>query len=240
VNALRALLFDKDGTLVDFDRTWGPAAGEVIRRIAHGNADHIARLQDVSHFLPDEDRFLPTSPLLAGSSAEYGPLWAEILGRTPDRAFLTEIDVLFREEGRRFITPIGTPKQAFTRLKAAGFELGIASNDAEANTRLQADLLGLTGLLAGVYGYDSGHGAKPGPGMIEAFCRDSGFAPHEVALIGDTHHDLVAAKAAGANAILVRSGPAAVDPFANEADLIIDDVDALADLLTQTREAVAS
>lgn len=240
MNALRALLFDKDGTLVDFDRTWGPAAGEVIRRISNGNAEHVAQLHHVSHYLPEEDRFLVSSPLLAGSSAEYGPLWAEVLGRTPDRAFFSEIDRLFIEEGTRFITPIGSPKQSFARLKAAGFTLGIASNDAEANARLQAGLLGLTDLVAGIYGYDSGHGSKPGPGMIEAFCRDAGLAPHEVALIGDTHHDLVAAKAAGANAILVRSGPAAVDPFAAEADLIIDDVDALADLLTQAPEPVAS
>lgn len=240
MNSLRALLFDKDGTLVDFDRTWGPAAGEVIRRIARGDAEQIERLQDVSHYIPAEDRFLPTSPLLAGSSAEYGPLWAEVLGCTPDRDFLAEIDLLFKEEGRRFITPIGHPQRAFTRLKAAGFTLGIASNDAEANTRLQAEVLGLTTLVSVVYGYDSGHGAKPGPGMVEAFCRHAGLKAHEVALIGDTHHDLVAAKAAGANAILVRSGPATVDPFAGEADLIIDNVDALADLLTRAQEAVAS
>lgn len=240
MNALRALLFDKDGTLVDFDRTWGPAAGEVIRRIAHGNAEHIAQLHEVSHYIAEEDRFLVSSPLLAGSSAEFGPLWAEVLGATPDRAFFAEIDRLFKEEGKRFITPIGSPREALARLKDAGFTLGIASNDAEANTRLQADLLGLTDLVAGVYGYDSGHGAKPGPGMIEAFCRDAGLAPHEVALIGDTRHDLDAAKAAGANAILVRSGPAAVDPFAGEADLIIDDVDALADFLTDAQEPVAS
>lgn len=231
VNALRALLFDKDGTLVDFDRTWGPAAREVIRRLAHDDADAIGRLHDVSHFIAAQDRFLVSSPLLAGSSAEYGPLWGEVLGRAPDVAFLTEIDRLFAEEGRRFITPIGRPRDTFTRLKAAGFVLGIASNDAEANTRMQAEVLGLSGLVAGIYGYDSGHGGKPAPGMIEAFCRDTALAPHQVALIGDTRHDLDAAKAAGARAILVRSGPAAVDPFAGEADLVVDDVATLADLL---------
>lgn len=240
MKALRALLFDKDGTLVDFDRTWGPAAREVIRRIAANDAGAIERLQQVSHFVPAEDRFLTSSPLLAGSSAEYGPLWAEVLGVTPDRAFLSRIDRLFAEEGRRFITPIGRPRQSFARLKAGGYMLGIASNDAERNARLQAGLLGLTDLLAGVYGYDSGYGPKPGPGMIEAFCRDTGLAPDDVALIGDTHHDLATAQAAGAHSILVRSGPAAVDPFAGEADLVIDDVGALADFLLGAEEAVAS
>ena len=35
---IRAVLFDKDGTLVDFDRTWGPAVQAVLRHLAGGNA----------------------------------------------------------------------------------------------------------------------------------------------------------------------------------------------------------
>src|SRR4051812_17027696 len=34
----KAILFDKDGTLIDFDGTWGPAAYEVMRALAQGDA----------------------------------------------------------------------------------------------------------------------------------------------------------------------------------------------------------
>lgn len=234
MNALRALLFDKDGTLVDFDRTWGPAAGAVMAHMSGGDKEAEARLHAVSHFIPEQDRFLVSSPLLAGSAQQFGPVWAEALGRPPTKALFAEIDRLFAQEARRTVTAIGAPDRTLSRLAQAGYTLGIATNDGEASARIQMELLGLAGLLAAVYGHDSGHGPKPGPGMVEAFCRDTGHAPREVALIGDTRHDLLAARAAGAVAILVRTGPAAVDPFVHEADLVVDDLDALAELLLET------
>ncbi|MCS0502231.1 HAD family hydrolase [Ancylobacter mangrovi] len=231
MNAVRAILFDKDGTLVDFDRTWGPAAGAVMERFAAGDAATLARLHAVSHYLPAERRFLQSSPLIAGSSRQFGPLWAETLGRPADLAFFLEIDRLFALEGRRFLTPIGAPRQDLTRLHRSGLVLGIATNDAEANAHIQADLLGIAGLVSAVYGYDSGHGSKPAPGMIAAFSHVTGLPPGAIALVGDTKHDLDTARAAGALAILVRCGPSPVDDFADEADLVVDDVGALADLL---------
>ncbi|MCK0197095.1 HAD-IA family hydrolase [Ancylobacter sp. 6x-1] len=226
---IRAILFDKDGTLVDFDQTWGQAAGAVIRRITGGNETRIARLNEVSHYLPAQQRFLASSPLVAGSSREYGPLWAQVLERPADEALFNEINHLFGEEGRRFLTAIGTPAHTLARLRAGGLPLAIATNDTEGNARVQAELLGLTPLLDAIYGYDSGHGGKPGPGMVEAFIRRTGLPAEHVALVGDTRHDLLAAKAAGALAVLVRSGPSPVDAFADEADLVLDDIDALAD-----------
>jgi len=231
VNAIRAILFDKDGTLVDFDRTWGPAAGRMMEHLADGDEAVLERLYIAAHYLPHERRFLQTSPLIAGSSRQYGPQLAELLGRPADLDFFHELDRLFTQEGRRFLTPIGEPARALTRLSERGLPIGIATNDAEANARLQTEILGLQPLLSAVYGYDSGYGSKPAPGMIEAFAQLTGLPPGSIALVGDTRHDLDTARAAGAQAVLVRCGPGPVDAFAHEADLVVDDVDAFVDLL---------
>lgn len=234
MNAPRAILFDKDGTLVDFDRTWGPAAGAVMSRLAGTDEAGLAAMHAFSHYHPDEERFRQTSPLIAGSSRQYGPGWAKALGRAADDEFFREVDRLFIEEGRRYLTPIGHPARALRRFHALGLPLGIATNDGEANARLQADLLGLTELLRAVYGHDSGYGSKPAPGMVHAFSQLTGVAPHEIALVGDTRHDLDTARGAGAIAILVRCGPTPVDDFAHEADIVVDGVAELADLLLET------
>lgn len=235
---LTALLFDKDGTLVHFDRTWGRAAGAVMRQIARDDAHAVARLEEVSHYLADEERFLPTSPLVSGSSAHYGPLWAHALGRPADGDFLAEIDRLFAAEGLANLTPIGHPARSLSRLKAAGFALAIVTNDAEENARQQAGALGLLTLLDAIHGYDSGFGSKPGPGMVTAFTERYGHRPHATAVIGDSAHDLAAARGAGARFILVRSGPAPVDDLVGDADLVVDSVDELpAVLLASGREA---
>lgn len=230
-NAPRAILFDKDGTLVDFDRTWGPAAGAVMRRLAGEDESRLERLHTVSHYLPEERRFLQTSPLIAGSSRQFGPLWAQILDRVADEALFRQIDVMFSEEGERHLTPIGVPEAALRRLHALGLPLGIATNDAEANARLQVGKLGLDPYLDAVYGYDSGYGSKPSPGMVEAFARLTGIVPSQIALVGDTRHDLDTARTSGAMAILVRCGPGPVDSFAHEADLVVEDVEELAGLV---------
>lgn len=238
MNAPRAILFDKDGTLVDFDRTWGPAAGEVMRRLAGGDAAVLERLFHASHYLADERRFLQTSPLIAGSSRQYGPLLADILARTADSAFYHEVDLLFREEGERFLTPLGRPAQTLARLHGAGLPLGIATNDTEPSARHHAERLGFAPYLTAVYGHDSGYGPKPEPGMVQAFGALTGLPLASIALVGDTRHDLDTARAAGAMAILVRCGPTPVDDFAHEADLVVDTVEDLAALILGTDDAV--
>lgn len=203
----KALLFDKDGTLIDFDLTWGPAAYEVMRALTGPDRAALERLMTVSRYLEAERRFEPDSPLVGGSSAEYGPLWADALGREPGPALYREMDDLFRHWGLETLTPIHEPLALLSGLRERGFALGIATNDAEASARAQMEALGLAPLLPYIAGYDSGHGSKPGPGMVSAFARAAGVAPGEVALIGDSIHDLLAARAAGAIAVAVLTGP---------------------------------
>src|SRR5262245_56990962 len=104
--ALHGILFDKDGTLVDFDATWGPAAYEVMRVLSEGDEGKFKALMAISHFVEGERRFLPTSPLIAGSSAEYGPLWANALGRRADAELFREMDDLFATFGLSSLSPI--------------------------------------------------------------------------------------------------------------------------------------
>jgi phosphoglycolate phosphatase len=205
--AIRGILLDKDGTLIDFDGTWGPAAYEVMRALSDGDAAKFDALAKVSHYRVAERRFLPSSPLIAGSSASYGPLWAQALGRAPDEALYTEMDDLFRFWGLESLAPIGTPALLVADLVAAGYHVGIATNDAEASARAQAEALGLTPFLEYIAGYDSGYGGKPDPGMVLGFARHHGLEPGEVAMIGDSTHDLVSARAAGSVAVAVLTGP---------------------------------
>jgi phosphoglycolate phosphatase len=233
--ALRAILFDKDGTLIDFDATWGPAAYEVMRELAGGDEQAFADLVRVSEYVLEERRFLPTSPLVAGSSASYGPLWAQALKRRPSADFYRHMDELFGYWGLRSLAPIGRPAELAGALAERGFRLGIATNDAESSGRAQAEALGLMAHLDFIAGYDSGFGGKPHPGMVLAFAAHCAVQPHEVALIGDSLHDLEAARAAGALSIAVLTGPlgpaarAELEPHADHVLPSIDDLPALLD-----------
>jgi phosphoglycolate phosphatase len=232
--ALRAILFDKDGTLIDFDATWGPAAYEVMRALAGTDAEAFAELVRVSEYVLEERRFLPTSPLVAGSSAHYGPLWAQALKRRASGDLYREMDELFGLWGLRSLAPIGRPDRLARTLVERGFRLGIGTNDAERSARAQADALGLMPHLDFIAGYDSGFGGKPHPGMVLAFAEHCALRPDETALVGDSLHDLDAARAAGALGIAVLTGPlrhAARPELEPHADHVIDSIDDLPGLL---------
>jgi phosphoglycolate phosphatase len=204
---LQGILLDKDGTLIDFDATWGPAAYEAMLSLSAGDRAKLEGLMQVSHFVEGEKRFLPSSPLIAGSSASYGPAWANVLGRSAGPTFFAEMDELFSVWGLRFLAPIHDPAGVVGVLKRQGFWLGIGTNDAEISAKAQAEALSLDPHLDFIAGYDSGFGSKPDPGMVLAFAAACGIVPGAVALVGDSLHDLHAARAAGAIAIAVLTGP---------------------------------
>lgn len=237
---IAAILFDKDGTLIDFDGTWGPATYEVMRALAKGDEAALLRQAEALHFSLETRRFMITSPLIAGSSASYGSLWGEALGRSDLDALKREIDALTAIESLKSLAPIGRPSDVLRALKARGLRLGLATNDSEASARRQAAALGLAELLDFVAGYDSGHGGKPEPGMALAFARHVGVAPSAVAMVGDTLHDLRSARAAGALAVAVLTGPAALADLADEADHVLDDIGGLLGLIDKLAAAEAA
>ena len=228
---LAALLFDKDGTLVDFDLTWGPAGHAVMHRLAGGDRATVERIAAAMHYGLDDRRFAATSPLVGGAPDTFLALFANALGRPADQALFHELNAAFTEETLRSLAPLGDPERVLQLLKARGLKLGLATNDGEASARLQLAALGLDAHMDFVAGFDSGHGGKPDPGMVLAFARAVGVPPARVGMVGDSPHDLAAARAAGAVAIAVLSGPATRDLLEPLADHVIGGIVELPDLV---------
>lgn len=215
---IRAILFDKDGTLVDFQRTWGPATHAVLSQLCDGDRGAFERVAAVSLYDAAERKLLPGSPVVIETTYGYGKLWAEALGRPLTAEFVARIDRMYFQATLDSLTAMGDVKALLGGLAARGLRLGLMTNDADANTRAQLERLGIGSLLEFVAAYDSGFGAKPSPDPVLAFAKFAGVAPGEIAVVGDTVHDLAAARAAGALAIGVLSGPTdgkLLEPFAD-------------------------
>lgn len=221
---LRAILFDKDGTFVDFNATWGPAIEQVMREMAAGDEAAYKRLAVANLFDPVSRRLHPASPFIADASADFVRLWAEALRVEPSTAFHQRIDRLLDAAALANVKPIGDPASVFGTLKRAGLVVGIVTNDTESGARAQCEKLGLAEHIDAIIGYDSGHGRKPEPGQILAFGARFGFAPAEMALVGDSRHDLKAARAAGSVPIGVLTGFAEPDDLAAHADHLIESI----------------
>lgn len=225
---IRAILFDKDGTLFDFQATWGGWAGRMIAELAGPDLALRKALAAVMAFDADSCRFLPHSPVIAGTSQEVAELIFPLL---PPRPGGTETLMARMAAAAAVATlaPVVPLRPLLMRLRGAGYRLGVATNDNESVARShvsdQIDLFDF------VVGFDSGHGGKPEPGMLLAFARHCGLSPAQVLMVGDSRHDLIAGRAAGMATLAVLTGVASEAELAPFADAVRPDIGHLPRLL---------
>jgi len=229
---IKAVLFDRDGTLTDFDRTWGPAIAAVLRDLSAGDAGRLDTLSEMAMFDVDAARFTGPSPLKVQAPADYAAGWAEVLGEPDPDAMLTRIEATLLDHCTRSVTPFDGVVDTLAALHASGLPLGLATNGTEASARAQMAALGLAPAFTFLAGYDSGHGRKPAPGQLLAFARHTGIAPGEIAMVGDSLHDMHAAEAAGMIRVAVPTGAVDRETLARDSDVLLD---TMADLLPLAR-----
>ena len=215
-----AILFDKDGTLFDFHKSWGAWAEGLIADLAD-DADHAARLAAAIGYLPGEGRFLASSMVIAGTPAE---ITAALLPQMPGWSAV-QIEARINEvaAGAEMVEAVPLVP-LFEAFRARGLKLAIVTNDAEAPARAHVAAHRLGGLVDFIAGYDSGHGAKPGPGMLNAFLRAEGLEPSRVLMVGDSLHDLEAGRAAGTRRVAVLTGVAKAESLAPHADVVLANI----------------
>lgn len=214
------LLFDKDGTLFDFRISWGRWAQGFLAQIAR-DAGHAERLGRAIGFDPTTGSFAPDSPVIAATAADIAAALAPELPGVTVAELTDRIDASAAQAPMSQAVPLA-PLMA--SLRERGLRLGVATNDSEAPARQHLQNHGITACFDFIAGYDSGYGAKPGPGMCLAFARQLGLDPARVAMVGDSRHDLEAGRAAGMRTIAVLTGIARREELAPHADVVLTDI----------------
>ncbi|MEM6549981.1 MAG: HAD family hydrolase [Pseudomonadota bacterium] len=234
VPTIRGLLFDKDGTLFDFQATWRGVADTVIDTLGRDEPER-DRMAAAVGFDRAGGTFAPGSLIVAGATSDIARRWTGI--RTDLDA--AEIEAFAARAALEVVNEPGTLAPAsvdlsalLVRLKSRGLALGVATHDGEQEARAHLAAVGTLELFDFIAGYNSGHGLKPSPGMLTAFAAATGLAPETVAVIGDSVHDLeMVRQGGGALAIGVLTGPAGREDLSPAADHILPSIDALEALL---------
>ncbi len=213
----RAVIFDKDGTLLDVEQTWSPAIATALTR-ASSDADTRRLLAEVMGFDTSRQTVLPDAPIMTLSNAQIAELaqpfvdgWA-FINNVADRVVDT-------------VTPTHDADTTLTALHELGIPMAIVTNDEERSTKEQLATLGWDTHFHPVYGYDSGYGCKPDPEVVTAATRALGSSASTTMMVGDSATDLIAARTAGVTAVLVGDHP----HNTHLADVCIDN---LSDVLT--------
>lgn len=228
---IKAIIFDKDGTLIDFAATFNPATDRVLNQLCSGKPELLEALAEAWEFDLVTKTLSDTSVLVAGSGADIAAVSSEILKVTDVAGFAGELDRMFGAICVETVTALPNTEMALKSLDAGGIMLGIGTNDAEANAAAQMKTLGFERLFHSILGADSGYGAKPGPGMVLAFIEACGLEPQQVLMVGDSLHDLEAGRAAGAFTCGVETGPADRSALEKHADIVLPSIGGLPDYL---------
>lgn len=191
-------MFDKDGTLLDFHATWDPAVDQALRTTAP-SARAAAAAATAIGFDLDTASFRPGALFIAEPN---DVIIAALAPHLDTDRFAELLDRL----GATTATPAPGVPDVLHRLRRAGVATAVVTNDWQAIAHDQIANLGWAGLFDAVVGSDSGYGAKPDPGMVLGALDLLGIEAEHAAMIGDSSHDLVAARAAGVTAVLVTNG----------------------------------
>lgn len=230
---IRGIVFDKDGTLFDFNATWRGAVEAALDLLAPADLARRTAMARAAGYDPASGAFAAGSPVVAGSTADVAAIWSAHLPGRAQGDIETALNAL--AETASDLAPAAADLPGLLdRFRAAGLALGVATHDSEAGARAHLRAVGALDRFDFIAGYDSGHGLKPGPGMIRAFCDRMDLDPAEVAMIGDSLHDLRAGRAAGAGLVVgVLTGPARAEELAPHADAVIASIEALPALLAE-------
>lgn len=222
---IRGILFDKDGTLIDFRSQWMPAYRASVDMLSEGDAALAQRLLQLGGYDPVSNHLDPASPLACGTNRQIVEVWAKGLGVPMSEALYDRVQDVFHEIAVANANPVTDLQALFGRLKARGYFLGVATTDSTATARANLETFGVAGLVDFVAGADAGHGVKPAPGMLLAFCAAGGFTAAETAMVGDSMVDLMMGRNAKAGLVVgVTSGVtprARLEPLA---DVVLDSV----------------
>lgn len=147
---IRGLIFDKDGTLFDFRRSWGVWSARLLARLTEDAALQ-ARLAEAIGYYPDRQDFHPESPVIAGTAPEIAEALLPHLPGTNLEALVAQMNALSAEAEMVQAVPL---RPLFQSFRDRGLVIGLATNDTELPARRHLEAHDLLDLFDFVAGYD--------------------------------------------------------------------------------------
>ncbi len=222
----RAIVFDKDGTLLDLDSRWVAFFTGLTDRALEAVGASALRPGVLSALGVGPTSLVPHGVAAAGTGADVlvGDHREHLRGRARSVGgrYCGHRGVQLGADGstRRARDPVS----ALTRLRDSGRRIGVATADDRERTLDDLAGLGVANLVDLVNCGDDPF-SKPHPRVLTDMAESWGIEVGSIVMVGDSRHDLATARAAGAGFISV--GSAGMP----EAEAWIETVDEIAEAI---------
>ncbi|WP_440111868.1 HAD family hydrolase [Paenibacillus sp. QZ-Y1] len=233
----RGILFDKDGTLLEFLQLWGPWAESLLNQLQ-------ARLTDLgASFTVERGQVLGTvhnpeghlvgydlqGPLAIGTVDESNGLLAGQLyaaGMPWNEAITTIRDlssVAMREiRQRKLAEPMPGLRTFLQSCQEAGIPMAIVTSDSTTAAEEHLEWMGIRSYFTSIIGCDQVTLGKPDGESALMACRELHIHPGEAVVIGDSNGDMQMGRNAGAS-YMIGFCPQGEEDYLHDADAIIRD-----------------
>ena len=232
---IKGILFDKDGTLLDFNATWLSSYFKATEYIATvvGRPEIAESLLRRGGYNIETAEWETDSLLASGSNDQIFEFWGEQIGRPLSETEISEIRKIFSHAANHYVPAIEDMRGFLESLKNKNLKLGLATMDDESHAHGMLSKLQLNECFDFVCGADSGFGVKPEPGMVDAFCQECHLAPDQIFMVGDSPKDINMGINAGvANSIGVLTGAHNRSELEKYTQTVLEDISGLEALLT--------
>jgi phosphoglycolate phosphatase len=242
-------IFDKDGTLIDFNAMWATWLIDLASRlelrmkneewrkglaqndsffILHSSFSLPERLFQALEFDYNTGRVIPGGRFAVEPMARLREITVETLraaGLTAAAAWRVVDETWYLPDPVALARPLADLPALFGALRAHGFRIAVATSDDHAPTEATLASLGVAALVDAICGADDGVPNKPAPDMVLRLCDELDIPPARVVVVGDAVADLRMGRAAGAGLVVgVLSGLSSAALLAPYADAVIDSV----------------
>ncbi len=227
------VVFDKDGTLLDFEHMWGGLLRAEVEALSATGGDALAQaLYAGVGYDPASRRTEAYGPwamatteqvltILAATLYRHGytwpAAWEAVLSTWRSLTAVERLPALVR--------PTADLTVLFGELRHAGTRIAVLTTDNRQATEQTLKLLGVADLADAVICGDDGMPVKPAPEAVWALCRRWSIPVERTVVVGDTVFDLQMGRRAGAGLTVgVLSGAGTREALEPEADVIVPSV----------------
>ena len=233
----QAIIFDKDGTLIDFDAMWGGWSVYLAEQLqVVSELDVRTELYEAFGYDAVKRKVAAGGKLASRPMAYLYQLTIAVMEKaglaSPKAAEAVE-KAWHIPDPVLLAKPFTDLRVLFAALRKQGIHIAIATADDRAPTQAMVEALDIEEYIDTMVCADDGIPSKPAPDMVLTICERLKVDPKKVMVIGDTTSDLKMARAAGAGlAVGVLSGVSNARDLVSFADVLIDSVDDLRAYLT--------
>jgi phosphoglycolate phosphatase-like HAD superfamily hydrolase len=225
----RLVVFDKDGTLIDFHAMWATwieaLANHLENASGHSCADLVYQAVRYDRL---RRRALPGGPLAIMPMRDLRDLVASAIaaaGVEPEAAKQLVDAHWFTPDPVASATPLTDLARLFAHLKDCGIEIGIATSDDRSPTEATLAAFRVDSFVCECACADDAIKPKPAADMVLAICQRVGVLPAQTLVVGDSAAVLQMAMAAQVGLrVGVLSGVSSFTELSPYADCIIDSV----------------